>query len=126
LKLPRDITGTELAKALAELGYHVTRQTGSHIRLTTFENGEHHITIPAHDPLKIDTLAAFLRTSRNTLSLLVTNCSNVSFLDFFFLSFSSFQAFKSASSHILIRIKSEPLAPVDFKIANKKQCKRIN
>lgn len=60
MKLPRDITGTELAKALAELGYHVTRQTGSHIRLTTLENGEHHITIPAHNPLKIGTLVAIL------------------------------------------------------------------
>jgi predicted RNA binding protein YcfA (HicA-like mRNA interferase family) len=60
LKLPRDITGTKLAKALAKLGYHITRQTGSHIRLTTFENGEHHITIPAHNPLKIGTLAAIL------------------------------------------------------------------
>ncbi|MCK9398336.1 MAG: type II toxin-antitoxin system HicA family toxin, partial [Methylobacter sp.] len=38
--------------------YRITRQTGSHIRLTTFENGEHHITIPAHNPLKIGTLAA--------------------------------------------------------------------
>ncbi|MGZ8181780.1 MAG: type II toxin-antitoxin system HicA family toxin [Methylobacter sp.] len=36
----------------------ITRQTGSHIRLTTFESGEHHITIPAHNPLKIGTLAA--------------------------------------------------------------------
>ena len=60
MKLPRDITGIELAKALAELGYHVTRQSGSHIRATTFENGEHHITIPAHNPLKIGTLAAIL------------------------------------------------------------------
>ncbi|MFA6053402.1 MAG: type II toxin-antitoxin system HicA family toxin [Methylobacter sp.] len=58
MKLPRDIDGIELAKALAELGYHITRQAGSHIRLTTFENGEHHITIPAHNPLKIGTLAA--------------------------------------------------------------------
>jgi len=58
LKLPRDIDGIQLAKALAGLGYHITRQTGSHIRLTTFENGEHHLTIPAHNPLKIGTLAA--------------------------------------------------------------------
>lgn len=60
MKLPRDITGAELAKALDLLGYDVTRQTGSHIRLTTFEHGEHHITIPAHNPLKIGTLAATL------------------------------------------------------------------
>jgi len=60
MKLPRDITGTDLEKSLAKLGYHVTRQTGSHVRLSTKENGEHHITIPAHNPLKIGTLAAIL------------------------------------------------------------------
>ncbi len=60
MKLPRDITGLELAKALAVLGYRITRQTGSHIRLTTRQPGEHHLTIPAHDPLKIGTLAAIL------------------------------------------------------------------
>jgi predicted RNA binding protein YcfA (HicA-like mRNA interferase family) len=49
-----------LAKALVKLGYQITRQTGSHIRLTTIEDGEHHITIPAHNPLKIGTLAAII------------------------------------------------------------------
>ncbi|MDI1276762.1 type II toxin-antitoxin system HicA family toxin [Methylobacter sp.] len=57
MRLPRDIHGIKLAKALVELGYHITRQTGSHIRQATFENGEHDITIPAHNPLKIGTLA---------------------------------------------------------------------
>lgn len=37
-----------------------SRQTGSHIRLTTTVNGEHHITIPNHDPLKLGTLSAIL------------------------------------------------------------------
>jgi predicted RNA binding protein YcfA (HicA-like mRNA interferase family) len=60
MKLPRDITGDGLANALVRLGYHVTRQTGSHIRLSTAENGEHLITVPAHSPLKIGTLAAIL------------------------------------------------------------------
>ncbi len=60
MKLPRDITGNDLAKALVKLGYHVTRQTGSHVRLSTVENGEYHITIPAHNPLKVGTLAAIL------------------------------------------------------------------
>jgi len=60
MKLPRDITGYELAKALAEFGYNTTRQTGSHLRLTTIQSGEHHISIPAHTPLKIGTLAAIL------------------------------------------------------------------
>ena len=60
MKLPRDITGNDLAKALDALGYRVTRQSGSHIRLSTPENGEHHLTIPAHNPLKIGTLVAIL------------------------------------------------------------------
>ena len=60
MKLPRDITGNDLAKALDTLGYRVTRQTGSHIRLSTHVNGEHHITIPAHNPLKIGTLVSIL------------------------------------------------------------------
>ena len=34
MKLPRDLSGDELAKALARLGYIVDRQTGSHIRLS--------------------------------------------------------------------------------------------
>lgn len=59
-RLPRDISGRQLARALAALGYEVTRQTGSHLRLTTATNGEHHLTIPAHDPLKIGTLSGIL------------------------------------------------------------------
>jgi len=35
MKLPRDISGEELAKLLRKYGYKVTRQTGSHMRLTT-------------------------------------------------------------------------------------------
>ncbi|MFM7853545.1 MAG: type II toxin-antitoxin system HicA family toxin [Flammeovirgaceae bacterium] len=48
MKLPRDVSGSEFAKLLKKLGYTVTRQTGSHIRLTTEQNGQHHITIPNH------------------------------------------------------------------------------
>lgn len=61
MKLPRDLSGEALAKALIKLGYVVDRQTGSHIRLTTPTNGEHHITIPNHSPIKVGTLSAILR-----------------------------------------------------------------
>ena len=37
-----------------------TRQTGSHIRLTTNESGQHHITIPNHNPIKVGTLSAII------------------------------------------------------------------
>ncbi|MBW4498154.1 MAG: type II toxin-antitoxin system HicA family toxin [Scytonema hyalinum WJT4-NPBG1] len=61
MKLPRDLSSEDLVKALARFEYLVDRQTGSHIRLTTQKNGEHHVTIPAHDPLKVGTLNAILR-----------------------------------------------------------------
>ena len=60
MKIPRDISAETLIKATKKLGYEVTRQTGSHIRLTTSENGEHHLTIPNHNPIKIGTLSAIL------------------------------------------------------------------
>ena len=65
MKLPRDLSGEVLAKTLEKLGYTVVRQTGSHIRLTTQENGGHHITIPNHSPIKIGTLNAILRDIEN-------------------------------------------------------------
>ncbi len=60
MRLPRDVSGRDLAKAAGALGYQITRQAGSHIRLTTQRNGEHHITIPAHETLKVGTLAAIV------------------------------------------------------------------
>ena len=60
MKLPRDLSGAELAKALQVLGYRTTRQTGSHLRLTTADHGEHHVTIPAHGALRVGTLAGIL------------------------------------------------------------------
>jgi predicted RNA binding protein YcfA (HicA-like mRNA interferase family) len=61
LKLPRDLSGRELASLLARYGYAVTRQTGSHLRLTTTLKGpEHHVTIPQHKALNVGTLNAIL------------------------------------------------------------------
>ena len=60
MRLPRDLSGSDLAHALRKLGYSVTRQTGSHLRLTTYEHGEQHFTIPLHSPLRIGTLSAIL------------------------------------------------------------------
>ena len=54
MRLPRDLSGDDLAKALRALGYSVTRQTGSHMRLTTAELGEHHITIPRTGPCGLE------------------------------------------------------------------------
>jgi len=60
MKLPRNLTGAQLIKALGQLGYQPSRQTGSHVRLTCQQPNEHHLTVPLHDPLRIGTLAAIL------------------------------------------------------------------
>jgi predicted RNA binding protein YcfA (HicA-like mRNA interferase family) len=62
LRLPRDVSGEALASLLRRYGYEASRQTGSHIRLTSsFTGTEHHITIPRHGSLKVGTLSAILR-----------------------------------------------------------------
>ena len=60
MRLPRDESGDDLARRLARLGYQTTRQTGSHLRLTTDRGGQYHITIPRHAALRVGTLAAIL------------------------------------------------------------------
>jgi len=69
MKLPRDWGGEKLARLLRRYGYEVTRQTGSHMRLTTYQGGEHHITIPRHSPLKVGTLNSILREVAGHLGL---------------------------------------------------------
>jgi len=61
VKLPRDLSGSDLAKALRALDYVRVRQDGSHIRLTTERGGQHHITVPNHNPIKLGTLAGILK-----------------------------------------------------------------
>lgn len=62
MKLPRDLNGVDLQNALRRLGYQVTRQRGSHVRVTTQVNGEHHEVIPLHRPIRIKTLASILKS----------------------------------------------------------------
>ena len=60
MRLPRDTDAAALTKALASLGYSITRQTGSHIRLTTNAPQQHHVTVPNHSRIKVGTLNAIL------------------------------------------------------------------
>jgi predicted RNA binding protein YcfA (HicA-like mRNA interferase family) len=62
MKLPRDVDADELIKALRVLGYSATRQTGSHIRVATQVNGQHHEVVPRHRPIKSGTLRGILGT----------------------------------------------------------------
>lgn len=76
MKLPRDLGGDELTRALRKYGYRMTRQTGSHIRLTSNAKGtEHHVTVPRQKSLKVGTLnyilaevAAYLEMDKQYLA----------------------------------------------------------
>jgi predicted RNA binding protein YcfA (HicA-like mRNA interferase family) len=70
VKLPRDIGVDELAGLLDKYKYYITRQEGSHLRLTSnFKGFEHHITIPRHKPLKVGTLNGVLNDVANYLDI---------------------------------------------------------
>jgi len=55
MKLPRDVNADVLIKVFSRYGYNVTRQVGSHVRLSNNSN-RHSITIPRHDPIKVGLL----------------------------------------------------------------------
>ena len=62
MKIPRDLNGADLAKRLAAYGYVVTRQSGSHMRLSRqADGGQQHLTIPAHKPMRVGTLRQILK-----------------------------------------------------------------
>jgi predicted RNA binding protein YcfA (HicA-like mRNA interferase family) len=61
MRLPRDVSGGQLGRALGKLGYTLARQKGSHLRYTTPQRGTHHVTIPDHRPLKMGTLHGILK-----------------------------------------------------------------
>ena len=48
--------------ALRRPGYEKVRQRGSHVRITTQEDGEHHEVIPLHDPIRAKTLSSILKS----------------------------------------------------------------
>lgn len=61
MKIPRDLSGSDLVKVLRAFGYERVRQDGSHIRLTTQRAGQHHVTVPNHSPIKLGTLTGILK-----------------------------------------------------------------
>ena len=58
VKLPRDVSGDQIVKALQRLGFDFVRQRGSHARLV---RGDRHITVPAHSAVAPGTLRNILR-----------------------------------------------------------------
>ncbi len=75
MRLSRSLSSKDLVKALEPLGYKVTRQTGSHIRMTCAHPSQHYVTIPNQDSIRIGTLSAILsdvaknlKTNKNELA----------------------------------------------------------
>jgi predicted RNA binding protein YcfA (HicA-like mRNA interferase family) len=63
MKLPRDLSGKNLASALCQRwNYSISGQAGSHIILETEVPAHQRIAIPAHKSLKLGTLGNILRT----------------------------------------------------------------
>ena len=62
MKIPRDISGTDLADTLCRRWrYARVHQVGSHIILETSEPTHQRIAIPAHDTIRLGTLISILR-----------------------------------------------------------------
>jgi len=60
LKVPRNVSGSKLVRALQRFGYSLVRQTGSHARLTTTQGGSHHVTVPMKKAMRVGTLTTIL------------------------------------------------------------------
>lgn len=70
MRLPRDLDGKKLIRRLRKLGYEQTRQSGSHVRLTrASDEGNHHVTIPLHSPLRVGTLNSILSDIASSLGM---------------------------------------------------------
>ncbi|GAI91682.1 unnamed protein product, partial [marine sediment metagenome] len=53
MKIPRDVSSDKIVQLLKKYEYKITRQTGSHIRLTSnIKEMEHNITIPKQKGLR--------------------------------------------------------------------------
>ena len=64
MKLPRDLSGAAVVKALARRGFTVARQSGSHVRLV---KGGKRVTVPRHRSLNAGTLQSILRQAGVTI-----------------------------------------------------------
>ena len=62
MKIPRDLSGRDLAAVLIrDFGYVRVHQEGSHMILQTEVPSHHRMSVPDHHPLRIGTLNGILR-----------------------------------------------------------------
>lgn len=58
MKLPRDLSGADVVRALERAGFAVLRQSGSHIRLG---KNDVRVTVPDHKTIAPGTLKSILK-----------------------------------------------------------------
>jgi predicted RNA binding protein YcfA (HicA-like mRNA interferase family) len=68
VKLPRDLSGADVVKALRRLGFEGGKQEGSHIRMS---RGACRVTIPNHKSIAPKTLQSLLRQARLSVEALL-------------------------------------------------------
>ncbi len=63
MKVPRDVSGAQLVKALCrDWAYSRVHQEGSHVVLQTESPSHQRLSVPNHNPLRVGTLNAIVRT----------------------------------------------------------------
>ncbi len=77
MKLSRNVSGASLRVSLRRLGYEAVRCRGSHVRITTQVNGEHHEVVPLHSPVKAKTLSSILKSVARQHGLSVEELLNL-------------------------------------------------
>jgi predicted RNA binding protein YcfA (HicA-like mRNA interferase family) len=70
MKIPRDLSGGDVAKALKRLGFRFVRQKGSHM---VFRKEDKVAVVPDHNPIRIGTLMSVLKTADISLEELLDN-----------------------------------------------------
>ncbi len=70
MKLPRDLSGDEVCRALKRLGFVFQRQTGSHCH---YFKGGLHPCVPMHREIRPKTLQSILKQANLTLEELLDN-----------------------------------------------------
>ena len=66
MKIPRDISGDKLVKALCKSwGYQQIHQVGSHVILETESPSHQRLSIPNHKSLRIGTINSIIRAVAN-------------------------------------------------------------
>jgi predicted RNA binding protein YcfA (HicA-like mRNA interferase family) len=63
MKVPRDLSGAQLIKVpCGDWAYRQVNQEGSHVILQTETPGHQRLAVPNHNPLRVGTLNAIVRT----------------------------------------------------------------